>query len=94
MNHSPCPPLSNFDSCKWAVVLAGAALDTFGSIDGMRCFLFTGNSTYRTVAGTFSAALAFIGINHVILHSLADMRAAFMFLNVFYIFFPEILDRT
>ena len=58
----------------------------------MRFFPIAGNRSRRTVARTFCAAFAFLGIDRVYSHSLADMSSAFLFHDMFHILIPEILD--
>ena len=77
-----------------ADMAASAAVDAAVGVDLVHLLHLAGDRSYGTDLCAVVAALAFIGINHVILHSLADIRAAFLFLNVFYIFFREILDRS
>ena len=79
------------DSLKFACFITGTAFGAFILINEMGCLLFTGNGLNRALEGAEPATVAVVRINLVVKKWFADTGSAFLIVDMFFIFRPEIV---
>ena len=83
----------NSDSLEFACFIAGTAFGAFTLIDEMGRLLFTGNGLNRTLEGAEPATITVVRINLVVEKRFTDAGSAFLIVDMFFIFGPEIVQR-